>query len=383
MDSTQHGPNLIFCGRCAHPLPDETQSFCGTCGAPFSNYPPTIDFALIVEHQLEIVEKNFRRKKFIALGSWVALCLTLFFTASSLFKQNKVDRIVAERKVEFYLANIQGYPMISSATARDAVVTSLQSFEDHFDMRIKDWTFKEEVIPADVEAFMQSLPADKMESLSSWQQLYRNKLMPEWGQNPYQPLRVLITNFPLRAPDFLRMETRHLSSSRLVGGFANPAFVLISSYRMLTEIKEANVRDQARYMGEFLIAHELGHALLGLPDFIAPPDFQEFAARGLASTSNESPFSRCLMHTDEGGGLKAWQALKSRPLGQATKCYSYQDLLRAHELRAEAIDLAKKSFFSDAMKKMDLAVAMLPPDNRSLIWLKELWTEERRAFAKY
>lgn len=382
MDSSQVGPNSIFCGRCAHPLPDETQSFCSTCGAPFSNYPPTIDFALIVEHQLEIIEKKHRQKHFVVLGAWVSLCLTLFFTVSTLFKQNKVDRIVAERKVEFYLANIEGYPSVSPAVARDAVVTALQGYEDHFGFRIREWTFTEERIPSDIEAFMQTLPKDKLDDLASWQQLYRNKLMPDWYQNPYQPLRILITNFPMRAPDFLRMETRHLSSSRLVGGFANPAFVIISSYRMLTEIKEASPRDQSRYLGEFLISHELGHALLGLPDFVAPPEFQEFSARGLASVTTQSPFSKCIMHTDEGGGLKAWEALKARPLGSPTSCYSYQELLRAHQLRKDAVDLAKESRFDEAIKKMDLALNLLPAD-RSLVWLKELWGTERRSMAKY
>ncbi|MEZ4814204.1 MAG: hypothetical protein R3A80_03230 [Bdellovibrionota bacterium] len=382
MELSQVGPNSIFCGRCAHPLPDETQSFCATCGAPFSNYPPTIDFALIVEHQLEIIEKRHRQKQFLALGAWVTVCLTLFFAASSLFKQNKVDRIVADRKVEFYLANIEGYPSVSSAVAREAVTTALQGFEDHFAFKVKEWSFVEEKIPPDVEAYMQSLPEDKVDDLASWQTLYRSKLMPDWYQNPYQPLRVLITNFPMRAPDFLRMETRHLSSSRLVGGFANPAFVIISSFRMLTEIKEASPKDQSRYLGEFLIAHELGHALLGLPDFIAPPEFQEFGARGLASVKTESPYSKCLMHTDEGGGLKAWEALKARPLGEPALCYSYQELLRAHQLRKEAIGLAKNAHYDEALKKMDLALNLLPPD-RSLIWLKELWSNERRSIAKY
>lgn len=382
MDSSQVGPNSIFCGRCAHPLPDETQSFCSTCGAPFSLYPPTTDFALIVEHQLEVVEKKQRQKQFLTVGAWVSLAMTLFFVASTLFKQNKVDRIVADRKVEFYLANIEGYPSVPPAVAREAVTTALQGFEDHFGFRVKDWSFIEEKIPGDVDAYIQSLPTEKLDDLSSWQHLYRSKLMPDWYQNPYQPLRVLITNFPLKAPDFLRMETRHLSSSRLVGGFANPAFVIISSYRMLTEIKEASPRDQSRYLGEFLIAHELGHALLGLPDFVAPPEFQEFTARGLASLPSESPFSKCLMHTDEGGGLRAWQALKARPLGSPVSCYSYQELLRAHQMRKDAIALAQSSRYEEAVKKMDFALNLLPAD-RSLIWLKELWESERRSMAKY
>ena len=337
---------------------------------------------LIVEHQLEVVEKKERQKQLFAIGAWVALCLTLFFTASTLFRQTKVDRLTAEREVEFYLANIEGYPAVSSATAREAVTTALQSYEDHFGIRIKNWKFIEEKIPEDIEAYMNQLPKEKLSDLSSWQQLYRNKLMPDWYQRPYQPLRVFITNFPLRAPDFLRMETRHLSASRLVGGFANPAFIIISSYRMLTELKESETANQSRYMGEFLIAHELGHALLGLPDFVAPPEFQEFNARGLASAA-ESPYSKCLMHTDEGGGLNAWRALKARPLGQSALCFSYEELLRAHDLRREAIGLAKAGNFDEALKQMDIALTLLPSDNRALAWLKDLWTDERRTLARY
>jgi Zn-dependent peptidase ImmA (M78 family) len=52
---------------------------------------------------------------------------------------------------------------------------------------------------------------------------------------------------------------------------------------MLTEIKENNPSLQSRYLGEFLIAHELGHALLGLPDYVSTPNTQEFGARGIAS----------------------------------------------------------------------------------------------------
>ena len=279
------------------------------------------------------------------------------------------------------MANLEGFPAVTPATVREAVTTALQSYEDHFGIRIKSWKFVEEKIPDDIDVFMRHLPKDKITDLSSWQQLYRNKLMPDWYQSPYQPLRVFITNFPLKAPDFLRMETRHLSASRLVGGFANPAFVIISSYRMLTELKESETQNQARYMGEFLIAHELGHALLGLPDFVAPPEFQEFSARGLASAA-ESPYSKCLMHTDEGGGLQAWQALKSRTLGQPALCYSYQELLHAHELRREAIGLAKSGHFDEAVQRMDVALTLLPTD-RSLSWLKELWTDERRTLARY
>lgn len=382
MDSSQVGPNSIFCGRCAHPLPDETQSFCSTCGGPFSVYPPTTDFALIVDHQLEVIEKKHRQKQFLVLGGWLSLSLTLFFVASSFFKQDKLDRITADRKVEFYLANIEGYPSVSSAVAREAVTTSLQGFEDHFGFRIKEWSFVEEKIPEEISTFMEQIPKEKLDDLATWQQLYRNKLMGQWLNNPYKPLKVFITNFPLKAPDFLRMETRHLSSSRLVGGFASPAFVMISSYRMLTEIKAEDVKDQSRYLGEFLIAHELGHALLGLPDFVAPPEFQEFNARGLASVNSESPFSKCLMHTDEGGGLNAWRALKARSLGNPTSCYSYQELLRAHQLRKEAIGHAKESQYEEANKKMDLALALLPPD-RSLVWLKDLWESERRSMFRF
>jgi hypothetical protein len=380
---SQVGPNSIFCGRCAHPLPDETQSFCSTCGAPFSIYPPTTDFALIIEHQLEVVEKKHRQKQFLAIASWVTLCLTLFFTASSLFKQNKVDRISAERKVEFYVANIQGYPPISTTVVRDSLNVALQSFEDHFGFRIKEWSLTDEKIPADVEAFMQRQPTDSLSDLSVWQQLYRGQLMPDWREHPYQPLRVFITNMPIKAPELLRVETRHLSPSRLVGGFACPAFVIVSSYRLFTEIKETNPKDQSRYMGEYLIAHELGHALLGFPDTVAAPQLTDGNARGLAS-AKDSTLSSCLMDTDQGGGMEAWHALKSRTLGQSAQCYSYQALLRAHDLRRTAINLAKDGKFDEALKSMDLALSILPRDEeRVLNWVKELWLGERRSLAKY
>ena len=380
MDS-EFGNSSVFCGRCAHPLPDETQTFCGTCGGAFSKYPPTSDFVLLVERQIEVANIKHRRKRNIVIGSWVSLCLGLFLIASVLFKQTQIDRFSAEREIEFYVTNLEGFPEFAPDRAREAVLVALQSFEDHFGIKIKRWSFREGEIPNEISTLIKSLPAEKISDLGVWQNYFRSKLYPGWHQNPYKPLKVFITNFPLKAPDFLRMETRHLSSSKLVGGFATPAFVMISSYRMLTEIDEKLPKNQSRYVGEYLIAHELGHALLGLPDFVASPEFTEFSARGIASAA-DSPFSKCLMHTDEGGGQAAWGALRNRELGQAAECYSYAELLRAHEIHRDAIGSARSGNIDLAGHQLDMALALLPKD-KSLPWLRELWTEERRLLSRF
>ena len=374
-------PTSVFCGRCAHPLPDETQSFCTTCGAAFSLYPPTVNFALIVEHQLETAARKTRHKQVLVIGGWLALCLTVFVSVGNLFRQNKLQSMRPDRDIEFYVANMDGYPAVPSYINRDAVLVALQSFEDHFGIKIKNWKMIEDQVPSDVSTFINSLPTEKISDLAQWQIFYRKKLMPDWHQNPYQPLRVFITNIPLHAPDFLKMETRHLSASKLVGGFANPAFVLISSYRMLTELHEEEPAKQEKYLGEFLIAHELGHALLGLPDFVSQNNFQEFSARGLASVS-ESPYKRCLMHTDEGGGLTAWHALRDRPLRQEAMCYSYQELLHAYEIRRQGMEAAQSGDTEGAVKRYNLALELLPTD-RSLAWVKDLWQDERQLISRY
>jgi hypothetical protein len=260
------GPHSVYCGRCAHPLPDETQSFCSTCGAAFSTYPPTNDFILIIEHQLDVINKKVKRKQITTALTWATICITLFLSAASIFKENKLSKISSEREVEFYVNNFEGYPHVPEYINRDAILVSIQSFEDHFGIKIKKWRFVQDQIPEEISPLLSSVEPKELENLSLWQSFYRKQLFPRWKLNPYQPLKIFITNMPLKAPDFMKMETRHLSSSRLVGGFANPSFVIISSYRMLTEIKENNPSLQSRYLGEFLIAHELGHALLGLPD---------------------------------------------------------------------------------------------------------------------
>ncbi len=375
-------PQSVFCGRCAHSLPDETQSFCGTCGAPFSVYPPTNDFVLIIEHQLNVINRKIKYKKILVSSTWAAACLLFFLSAFLIFRENKLSRILADREVEFYVANFEGYPNVEHYINRESILVSLQSFEDHFGMKIKKWRFIQDQIPEEVAPLINSVEAKELENLSLWQAFYKKQILPRWKLNPYQPLKVFITNMPLKAPDFMNMETRHLSASRLVGGFANPAFVIISSYRMLTEIKENNPSLQARYLGEFLIAHELGHALLGLPDYVSTPELQEFGARGIASEFQLN-YSSCLMHTDQGGGLVAWKALQNRPLRVEAKCTAYRDVLQAHKLRKEAIELARKRNFKEALRQIDLAISFLPEDKMALTWIKELWNKERKELSEF
>ena len=374
-------PHTVACGRCAHPLPDETQSFCGTCGAPFSVYPPTNDFVLIVDHQIDIINKNRRIKQTITALTWLTVFIVLFFTAASLFQETKLKKISAEREVEFYVANFEGYPSVPEHINRESILVSLQSFEDHFGIKIKKWRFIQDQIPEEIYPLISATDSKQLEDLSLWQSFYRNQMLPRWKLNPYQPLKIFITNMPLKAPDFMNMETRHLSASRLVGGFANPSFIIISSYRMLTEIKEKNPSLQTRYLGEFLIAHELGHALLGLPDYVPAFMKHEAGARGVASNIKLN-YSNCLMHTDQGGGLQAWKALQERPLREEAKCPAYRDILQAHKIREEAIELAHQKNFKEALQQMDLAISFLPLDT-SLSWVKELWNQERKELSEF
>lgn len=84
---------------------------------------------------------------------------------------------------------------------------------------------------------------------------------------------------------------------------------MVSAFRMLTDSPEYlasrfDIRDrteQARHLGEYLVAHELGHALIGLTDFIVDKPGVP-ALRGPASIQDTS---ECLMHTDEQGGFRA------------------------------------------------------------------------------
>src|SRR5262249_15634359 len=158
---------------------------------------------------------------------------------------------------------------------------------------------------------------------------------------------LLITNFPIKNdhPDETQIQTEHLSKNQLISGLGHPTFSIISTYRIFKEQNELfpkakkNLSElQSRYLGEYVVAHELGHALLGLPDYTViendldtPPQLRSPASLGSDKPKSRVDYRECIMHSDFGGGFKAWEQLSSRRMDEkiASYCPEYMPTIEA------------------------------------------------------
>jgi hypothetical protein len=396
------------CGRCAHVLPDETLTFCPYCGVPFSRVPPTASYSALssgIEARAFLLQK--RRLISASLLLFASFWL-LFAGASGLGNAIAVEGLVPSRRIDVYVWQHPDYPSLQRAETLQGVAIALQSFEDHFGQRLPEVRIIEDRLPPEMgPRYFET--NDRFSALSFWEQEAFPTFTREWRSDPQRPLSVLLTNIPI-VNDFGKaapIEVDHLGAAGLVAGLGHPALALISSYRIISEEKRLlpknssaaeKSRARARYLGEYLMAHELGHALLGLADYVlhdkdaAPPSLRGPASLRRpvpgsvrSSTTSQDPvFARCLMHTDQGGGEEAWKQLQARSLGEKTHdtdgnhCPEYRNVLRGFELRAQAISLLKNGKRSEAEELHLQAIDSVRGGSQP--WLEEEWAREHVIF---
>jgi hypothetical protein len=128
-------------------------------------------------------------------------------------------------------------------------------------------------------------------------------------------------------------------------------------------------QEKAQQLGEFFIAHEVGHALLGLNDTVLP----KMQGRSPANAT----FSECLMHSDEGGSFMAWEIIRKWPLGKPSQCYEYNEVIRAFELRTQAIFQMKNGKQAEADLLYEEAIQVAKSSAQSWVW--KVWEKEYKS----
>lgn len=375
------------CGRCAEILPDETMSFCPSCGVPFSRVPPTTLYETFTERKEERAQVKARLVSgLIALTIFMAFwAVTLGVNAVHARWQGRALR--EQRSLVIYTYNVPGFPALDDTSRRLSIGVAMQAFQDHFGAQIPEIKVLENQAPPELMRHLRGGWVPDLAKLSFWEDKLLFEFAKRSGSSLSDELPVVMTNFPLYADQQSRsgMETRHLSQSRLISGLGSPAFVLVSTYRLLSDdpiVKASRPAfdsdmDRARYVGEYLLAHELGHALLGLSDHIIENgDTLAKALRAPASLPYDE--RDCLMHTDAGGGAQAWQHLKRRKLGQASSCHAYDGGIAAFELRRKSLRLLKQGARADAERLHSDAIEGLQQNVSP--WITELTRKEHALF---
>jgi hypothetical protein len=393
--------NYERCGRCADLLPEVPLSFCPSCGVPFSETPPTQSYTPLADHSiLQALKKERRRWTAIASALVLAfLTLQFFFTA---FQQKSQIRILASliRPLDIYVYDFENLPKLDNSIKRQSLGIALTAFEDHFGKNITDISYRENKLPREFEPLFNEIQnlnslSEVASSLSFWEQKVYPELTKQWARNPLAPLPIIITNLPLYVDNqsSAQIETRHLGRGKLISGLGHPAFVLISTYRLHPEnsrdrVDTPKVKDnleRARFLGEFVLAHELGHALLGLPDYVETSHTDKNILRNPASVDkiwNPEKLqntSECLMHTDAGGGFMAWEILKNRKLGTASQCEFYTTTQEALKKREDSVKLLKAGYSQEAYELHKNSVQLFKQNSPS--WLTQLVQKENFLFS--
>jgi hypothetical protein len=376
------------CGRCAEILPDETLTFCPSCGIPFSRAKPTSSYIRLEEHALDLERFQTRLRNWIVFLLLIITGTFSVLTVDEMAMTEKLKEIQPRRSLEIYLYDTPAAPRLTNAQKRQSIQIALQSISDHFGLEVPDFSIHEQKLPQGLSGFFEN--PKQLESFSFWEDVVLSKMSESWGPKPDGPLKVLITNIPIfMDPQETRIETRHLAASRIVSGLGHPALVVASTFRMLTEdpkLQEGRFptrseTSKVRHLGEYILAHELGHALLGLPDSVI--DSTVPAQNQLRNPASESLklHDECLMHTDVDGGLKAWAALEKRALGEPSKCTSYSGALEALRLRDESISLARSDNQQDRSQAGNLhSRAIQMAEAHMMPWVSETWRSEHDCF---
>ena len=305
--------------------------------------------------------KRYRMRLALTTSAVFSAFWLLLATVSTLHTESLLAKLKPVRPISVYLIEDPAYPSIDTQTQIESIAVAVQSFEAHFGVRISDVIIQRDKLPPIVQQKFPDLWSNpQRSSLAYWESHIFPKLVPEWDEVSSDPLAVIFTNIPIvnDLGNNTSLETAHLNPWGLVSGLGHPSLSIVSTYRMLREenvlfgkAKSANdvshKRLQARFMGEYVFAHELGHALLGLSDFVQHSRMPALAGmRAPASVDSDNPdYARCLMHTDPGGGYQAWNAIRSS--GNSTQassnpCPEYLSVLTAFKLRAQAIEALNK-----------------------------------------
>ncbi|HVJ65705.1 MAG TPA: hypothetical protein VM901_10655 [Bdellovibrionota bacterium] len=372
------------CGRCAEPLPEDTSSYCRICGVPFFRVPPTTDFHLIAEEQYRRALK--RQKLYSALFAALLVFVTL---AGLVFgnQQMRMQEVAALKpfpKLRFYFYDFPEFATLTRGEKTEATYVAIQAFEDHFNIKIDEYEILHNEVPPQL-SFLGTGYFSELSKFHFWDDRVFEKNLGAWIGRDRPTLDIVISNFPIYLGDSKKIESRHLSDEKLISGLGHPSLVVATSYRLLNQIKLKTSQERARHLGEYVIAHELGHGLLGIPDYIVknePVYLRGPASVGSAPATLHTGDSNylsehCLMHTDAGGGALAWNSIRQRELGHAVECTAYAPVLGANKLRQQAIELAKAGRMREAADAMTLALSQIrssPEYSKS--WVRALWEKE-------
>lgn len=390
------------CGRCAYVLPDETLSYCPRCGVPFSTTYPTNSFQTLAGHHHDKMIGR-HRQRIIALSCFVFVGFWgLFAAAVNLQNHSKVLSLHPVRPITVHIVQSPDFPQLSSGTLIASVGVAQQAFKDHFGIAIEDIQIVHGKMPSSIEDQLPNFWEDEdRNTLAFWEK----KVFAHINMSSYEyassRLPIILTNIPIiKNPEARsQLETRHLNEEGLISGLGHPGLVLATSYRMRAEEIEllgplqgqALENSRARFLGEYILAHELGHALLGLKDYVGPDEItDEVTIRSPAEEANTGsafPYHQCLMHTDRGGGYDAWKSLRARKLGKALPqiCQEYVSLIQSFHTRAKALELYRRG---EEEKAHDYylrlnAEAANDVHNSSKNWLRYQWAQEEKLFLSF
>lgn len=375
------------CGRCAFLLPDDTMTFCPMCGVPFSKVQPTQSYLLLSDRET-IIE----RKRALGLKSAFSFVLMMLVMMSYVFYKNyqlrfRYHQVTQSRAVIFYNYQNSSFNSLDNLAVNKVVQDGIQAFHDHFSWEISQYSVLHDSLPdAEVEGFLSTtLSID----FYKWQKFVLEKHYRKFQNNPLRPLPVIITNIPISISNEQRSfvaESRHLADSGLIGGLANPGIVVVSTYKALNNDTLSNAEkfkietklELHRVIAEYFLAHELGHALVGLKDFVVNPVFSDKVPMTRLPASAFKIQEQCLMHTVFGGGGQSWEKLRKRSVSNKSTCELYDPLLEAYELREKAFSLRIKGSYQEAkvvyQQAIDKANGLLQEN------LMTLWIDDQEKF---
>ncbi len=375
------------CGRCAEPIPEDTSSYCKSCGVPFFKVPPTTDFHLIAEEHYR--RTLFRQKIFAGLFAFLLVFTTLSIVVIGT-KQLQMQQVAALKtfpKLRFFYFDFPEFASLTRGEKTEATYVAIQAFEDHFNLKIDEYEIRHNEVP-EALSFLSTGYFSELSKFAFWDDRVFEKNLASWIARDRPTLDIMISNFPIYLGDSKKIESRHLNPEKLISGLGHPSLVLATSYRLLNQLKVQNPQEKARHLGEYVIAHELGHGLLGIPDYVikSDPVYLRGPASITSGVASRSPASieeatylneHCLMHTDAGGGALAWSSIRKREIGTGVSCTAYGQVISANNLRAQAIELAKAGRLQEASDTMTLALSQIR-SNKDLAksWVRAVWEKE-------